>query len=58
MVQIFDHDAGMLVADFATMVGIGSANLALDGVKTNDRLQHLGGKRRLVGEVKELASDE
>lgn len=39
------------------MAGVGAANLALDGIETGDPLQHLGGNRRLVGEIEELVPD-
>ncbi len=57
VVQLIDDDAGVLVADCATMIGIGAANLALDGIETGDPLHHLDGNRRLVGEIEELAPD-
>lgn len=57
VVQIIDDDAGVLVADGSAMVGTGTANLTVDGMETGDPLQHLGGNRRLVGEIEELAPD-
>lgn len=57
MTQIIDDDTGVFVADLAAMLGTCAAHLTLDGVKPCDALQQLGGNRRLVGEIEEIAPE-
>src|SRR6185312_15392971 len=56
MAKVIDNRAAALIADEPALVGRRSAYFLLDRIERSDAPQHLGGDRRSIGKLVELAS--